>query len=402
MSMEFFQEGRNGYITFLKVKPIYKNVDWEITNLCEFVSFTQNFYSIIHINITNHVPCLKGFIIFESEIEHIYALQLYKKVSIPNFGTICLKTSTRENFNNKKSPFDFYSRDFLSFNIFLRSTSYAFQSNLMKISLPKCLLNQYCSLDYQFAFKKDNSGIVLHKTKKLENDQTCTIISNMPNKTYSSVLLKLEMPNSSEFIPKSKVLLISMLKSYFDSSIDIFSLLSIFGPVKKVLFLRNQQKALVEFYYIEDSEICINFLTTKFVQIFDFECCCSKHKEIEWKEETIDDQNILKYNDFLEVPMNFNRFQKPRQFPGVISNKLFIFTAINKQNSAIVAFEHLKKLLKLFDQTAKIDLINTNSDEKFACFVKVCSIEKAVFILSKLNFKRHQTSTFFVDFAAIN
>lgn len=55
----------------------------------------------------------------------------------------------------------------------------------------------------------------------------------------------------------SVVIFLIDLRNFFESAAEIYNLTSSFGAVKRVLFLRNQQKALIEYYIIADANRCI-------------------------------------------------------------------------------------------------------------------------------------------------
>lgn len=65
----------------------------------------------------------------------------------------------------------------------------------------------------------------------------------------------MENPFQSKIGP-SKVVLISNLEGNFDSAKEVFNLFSSFGNIKKVLLMKNLNKAMIEYYQTESSLLC--------------------------------------------------------------------------------------------------------------------------------------------------
>lgn len=54
----------------------------------------------------------------------------------------------------------------------------------------------------------------------------------------------------------SKVILISNLDDIFKSAKEVFNLFSCFGNIRKILLMRNLNKAMVEYYDTDSSLLC--------------------------------------------------------------------------------------------------------------------------------------------------
>jgi hypothetical protein len=105
----------------------------------------------------------------------------------------------------------------------------------------------------------------------------------------------------------SRVVLASNLENFFTSAKEVFNLFSCFGNLAKVLFMKNLQKALVEFSSVDGAQSCIDHLNKRQLDTISLRISFSKYQKIDLKKST-KNENSQQFNDVLITTSELDRF----------------------------------------------------------------------------------------------
>lgn len=145
----------------------------------------------------------------------------------------------------------------------------------------------------------------------------------------------------------SKVVLASNLENFFASAREVFNLFSCFGNLSKVLFMKNLQKALVEFSSIEGAQSCIDHLNKRQLDSISLRISFSKYQKIDLKKST-KNENSQQFNDVLVVPNEMHRFDKKETKFGSPSDSVLIVVEkrgdLNNTDICLLVKEAVKAL----------------------------------------------------------
>ena len=121
-------------------------------------------------------------------------------------------------------------------------------------------------------------------------------------KATSSRRMSTQIPQSS------KVLLLSNLNNFFGDSKEIFNLFSCFGNLNKILFMKNLQKAMIEFDTFEGAQACLDGINCRQLETLALRASFSKYPRIDVKKNN-KSENSLQFNDMLVVSPEHHRFK---------------------------------------------------------------------------------------------
>ena len=182
----------------------------------------------------------------------------------------------------------------------------------------------------------------------------------------------------------SRVVLVSNIENFFGSAREVFNLFSCFGNLNKVLFMKNLQKALIEFGSVESGQRCIDHINKRQIDALTLRVSFSKYQKIDLKKSN-KTENSQQYNDVFVVPAELNRF--------ILNGAKFcppsplVLVALEKRDGlnntdACLLIKDAVKALGLPTSGEKIDY----QDPRFAKIIfHVQSVHNSILIISKLH-----------------
>ena len=372
----------------LKVKPLFSNTVWEKKHHSELVTFLQTYLTIESINVIYQQPSFKIFVLFDNQTEAEMAVKSYDRLRIPGYGVFRVSIVPFYVYEKKRSIFDFESRDHLSLN---RIHNFFHSNTLVKNKQDQqkqTLMMIFSRLEFDWSYKQYD---FFYEGNRPPLALSTDSVDNRSHQNGSKPLKK-EFPKYDP-IP-SKVVLAVDLNNFFESVFEILNLFNWFGQIKKILFLRNQQKALVEYHTFEDSYRCLNYSAKDGLP---FRLFYSHYKEIdpESNKHKFGEEN---YNDFLFVSWNVNRFHNPKlPIPG-ISRNLIVY-ALFDQNvpQKRISFVFCK-IFNLFGIRTKDAVCVQSSDDRITYKIQTQNVEVALLMMKKLHFQVKDGLRLFVNF----
>jgi hypothetical protein len=195
----------------------------------------------------------------------------------------------------------------------------------------------------------------------------------------------------------SKVVLVSNLENFFDSSKEVFNLFSCFGNLNKILFMKNLQKALIEFASVESAQLCIDHINKKQIDTLTLRISFSKYQKIDLKKSN-KSENSQQFNDVYVVLNEQNRFtdlsvrfSPPSQSVMVLIEKR---PDLNYTDSCLLIKEAVSRLeVQTFGE--KIDYQHSKC---IRMTFGVQSIHNAILVVTKLHGSYVKSSSLDVNF----
>lgn len=137
----------------------------------------------------------------------------------------------------------------------------------------------------------------------------------------------------------SKVVLISNLDNIFKNAKELFNFFSCFGNIRKVLLMKNLNKAMVEYYETDSSLLCA--VNVNNLKLFNTELRInySKHPTIDLNKNN-KNLNSVSYNEIFIPGKEDHRYQK-EDYVGNISKNLKVRISIDE---SMIIEEKMKKL----------------------------------------------------------
>jgi len=108
-------------------------------------------------------------------------------------------------------------------------------------------------------------------------------------------------------ITSSKVILFSNIDSIFVSASEIYNLFSCFGNIRKVLFMKNIRKAMIEFATVEYAQSCLLYLNNRPFGNTKIKVNFSKYQKIDLKKNN-KTENSQNFNEVVIVLPEMNRY----------------------------------------------------------------------------------------------
>lgn len=108
-------------------------------------------------------------------------------------------------------------------------------------------------------------------------------------------------------VAPSKVILFSNIDPIFTSASEIYNLFSCFGNIRKVLFMKNIRKAMVEFSTIEYAQSCLLYLNNRPFGNSKIKVNFSKYQKIDLKKNN-KTENSQNFNEVVVVLPEMDRY----------------------------------------------------------------------------------------------
>jgi hypothetical protein len=115
------------------------------------------------------------------------------------------------------------------------------------------------------------------------------------------------IPSANEIEP-SKVVLFSNIDDIFKTALEIFNLFSCFGNIRKVLFMKNIRKAMMEYENVEYAQNCLIYMNNRPFCSSKIKVNFSKYKKIDLKKNN-KSENSQNFNEVLIVLPQMNRYE---------------------------------------------------------------------------------------------
>jgi hypothetical protein len=145
----------------------------------------------------------------------------------------------------------------------------------------------------------------------------------------------------------SRVIFISNIDNFFESSNEIFNFFSCFGNIVRILLIKNLNKALIEFVSIENSQICIQQLCTDKKGMLTSEISFSKILTIDAKTMPIS-ESVSKCIDFRNLRSEEQRYNsmntKIRSLSTDITMKIHFTSEVNADDKLIIVSGYLESI----------------------------------------------------------
>lgn len=113
--------------------------------------------------------------------------------------------------------------------------------------------------------------------------------------------------------------MISNLENNFESAYEVHSLFSTFGNIKKILFMKNLNKTLVEFFSIDSSLLCALNINNLKLRNTELRVNYSKYQTIDLTKNN-QNHNAIKFNEVLIPSRKDFRYQKNDVVANLSSN----------------------------------------------------------------------------------
>lgn len=157
----------------------------------------------------------------------------------------------------------------------------------------------------------------------------------------------------------SKVVLISNLDNIFKHAKEVFAFFSCFGNIRKVLLMKNLNKAMVEYFQIDSSLLCALNVNNLKIQNTELRINYSKHSTIDL-EKNNKNLNSVSYNEIFIPGNEDHRYQK-EDFVGNISKNLKAKITLEEAGD----LEVLKEKVREFLGGKESSLMLENRQEKY-------------------------------------
>lgn len=202
--------------------------------------------------------------------------------------------------------------------------------------------------------------------------------------------------NSPKITESSKVVLISNIENLFESKQEIFNLFSCFGNIKKLIFMKNLHKALVEYFSVDGAALCIKNLHCVKINDLILKVNYSKYKTIDLAKNN-KNINSINYNEVLLVSSALNRFELLKNVD--IKNVSPVVSVNVRQSEKCKPLD----IYLLIEQVAKpknIKIKNVNDDINKIISLELSyeSIEESLKVMMKLHNRTVGDSNICIEF----
>lgn len=202
---------------------------------------------------------------------------------------------------------------------------------------------------------------------------------------------------SPTILGPSNVVLISNIEGLFDTKVELFNLFSCFGNIRKLILMKNLQKALVEYLDVESATVCLKNLHCVNIKGTILKINYSKYKTIDLSKNN-KNMNAINYNEVLLVPSNLNRFSgigltEPKGVSSTISLSLRKAEK-TKPLDVYLMVEQIAKPqnIKIKNDSEKVASKDINFELTYE------TTEEAILVMMKLHNKQVADSKICVDF----
>ena len=121
-----------------------------------------------------------------------------------------------------------------------------------------------------------------------------------------------DIPEIKNYMPVSRVVLVSNLDNIFSDAQEVFNLFSNFGDITALILMHNHQKALIEYKSFEASKTSIINISNTKINNTKLKVNYSKYQQIDINKSCKNEVS-LQYNEVMTVPNRNNRFISGQQ-----------------------------------------------------------------------------------------
>lgn len=257
------------------------------------------------------------------------------------------------------------------------------KKNDLKATSSRFSLNEGYQL-FSSSFSKNNTQ--LHKS-------SCNSSINYPFSKSSHEPLF----NSSEFMSRpqtqltdnntpsiSRVVLVSNLANIFKNCDEVFNLFSAFGNISTILFMKNHQKALIEYTDLQYANEAITNLGNLEIGETKLHLSYSKYRSIDLNKNN-KTENSMQFNEVFIVPFLKNRYgPRPQTSIPCLSSNLIISFSKAERAQTLDVYLAIERICK----PAKTKLVNGkgklgSEEEVVHMLFSFEDIQSAVYVMYK-------------------
>ncbi len=294
-----------------------KNIDQEKlqeTTAKDIQKIFQNYGELTKIMILSKNSNLKAFVEYKEVSEAKQAMEKLNQQDIGKLGQVQLFSSNIDQLNQSQNYVEFWDlqkNQHCSSNLEDDvSTKVSSRNNSVRGSLRRGF-DDYLSKNQRKTVNTfgRKSSFKLQKRVKSNSfnfGSRKTIVLEKSSKFKKSVLKPRQLLSFKSNMQPSKVILISNLSNIFSSSKEIHNLFRCFGDVNKVLYMKNLQKAMVQYVSLEGSKRCLMNINCFQNKETNLKVNYSKYQFIDLKKNNKNRKSI-QFNDVF-VPMIKSHF----------------------------------------------------------------------------------------------
>lgn len=239
----------------------------------------------------------KAFVEFNNKPAAVKAAKHLNNKKLGLFGKLCVYAS-----NIKKVKIDNKHLEHKIFEEKINVSTDDSLSNKSEINfLQKTGKKKLCR-----SFKSDKKGSFVSQ-EKVTLERKVMFKKGSGLRKVKSVLSDSESNYPTE--PTSKVILVSNTEDIFSNKFELFNLFSSFGKIKQLIFMKNLNKALIEYYTLEEAGVSYKCMNCVDMGNTTLKVNYSKYKTIDINRSNRN-VNSINYNEIFIVPSEFQREDK--------------------------------------------------------------------------------------------
>lgn len=265
----------------------------------------------------------------------------------------------------------------------------SFQSCIQNPGMPR---GQYTlfSNSSELSESSLNRDSFLSNINLIFNSQQCVFNTGVSSSNYTR-FSQLELceeqstiePENVDVLSLSKVILISNLSHVFKNTEELFNLFSAFGNIAKILFMKNLQKALVEYVEAKYASEAVTHLNNTVLGDTILRISYSRYRTIDLGKNN-KNENSMQYNEVLIVPSMRNRYKSNSQFKiNAPSSTLLITTP----KIGGIQYEDIYHAIERFRKPLKTKIVKNKSmfgsSEIINLLFSFENVETAIYVMCK-------------------
>lgn len=249
----------------------------------------------------------------------------------------------------------------------------------------------------EFQSQKENSRNYVGKSSHFRKKQQIK-----PNQyvTYNNLSkLNGQEKQRQNLISKSKVVIVSNLSYVFNGPEELFNLLSCFGIIKGIIYMKNLQKALVEFSTEESAKECIININNLFLGPTKLKINYSHHREINFDKSQMN-QTSLQFNEIVKMPDHKQRYKNNAKIspnpisPSVIVEADWTYQVIPKDIYHFIEKHCKPKVVKMADRTEG----DKDETKQIRLHLVFEDVNSAIYVIYKCHNKKLRDSLIRISF----
>ena len=203
-----------------------------------------------------------------------------------------------------------------------------------------------------------------------------------------------EYYDKNNFMPVSKVVLVSNLDNLFSGVQEVFNLFSNFGDITALILMHNHQKALIEYKSLESSKASIINISNTKINNTKLKVNYSKYQQIDINKSCKNEAS-LQFNEVLTVPDRLNRFVSGQQTTVNAASRELLFEIEKKANIKMIdVYFYVEK----FAEPESIKTIDSSTADKLKIMLTFRDKATALKVVAKFHRCEIKTNKVSVSF----